>query len=347
MEMGIVGKRQTMVAEALLGPISAMLVQKGVRVIHGVDNGAVLRKTSQVLLSDSFSVTEIKKIRVGYPNVSIGLADPKARSRDDIAVLQAVDFAVTSSFEHRAMILKYGTPAVNVIWRPNLQNYSKAADPSPSSVTPTLFYHGNRVHLESFSKRGLRTLERLSKEVDFIFEAHYPMLREGRWSKPGWLKSTKVIEENWSSDVVWSRLSQSDIGVVPNLLTSKAIRPMLEVPLLGRRFLNKEALRRDDWLLRLKVTSNPGRIIPFGHFGIPVVADFFPSSALMIRHGVDGLLALNQEQWEENLRLLLTDKIARASLGNSLKNRIADNFHERHDAEKLLGFLHDRFQLSV
>lgn len=332
-----------MVSESLLGPILRNLRSKGLSVVGGTDVDSVLGASIRVILSDAFSIEDISNIRRRFPRVILGLADPKIRSRQDVSMLRAVDFAVTSSFEHSASALKYGTPTIDLIWRPDLPPPLTSQNLNLPHKTPTVFYHGNRVHLESFARLGLTALERLSEEFDFIFEAHYPMSREGRWSKPRWLKRTKLVEENWDKNRVWCRLSQSDVGIVPNLLSSSSMRPLLNAPLVGRRFLNKESLRRDDLLFRMKVTSNPGRIIPFGHFGIPVVADFFPSSAIMIRHGVDGLLALNQEQWFENLKLLISDSARRVSLGNSLRNRINENFNASDDVDRLVEFLRTHF----
>jgi len=52
-----------------------------------------------------------------------------------------------------------------------------------------------------------------------------------------------------------------------------------------------------DYLLRYKATSNPGRIFVFAQYGIPVIADMFPSALQIIEDGVNGFVCYSTEAW--------------------------------------------------
>ena len=58
----------------------------------------------------------------------------------------------------------------------------------------------------------------------------------------------------------------------------------------------------DDYIIRFKMPSNPGRMIVFWKLGIPVVADFLPSHFQFIKEGVNGLLASSSAGWYHSIR---------------------------------------------
>lgn len=303
---------------------------------HGSLEGIDLR-AFDVLISPRIRYRELAQMKRRFPGLVFVLADPKVQTRDQLASSVLADFCLVGSFEHEARVTMLGGTALRFHWRPNLDSF-RPVPPSEQSESKRvrLFYHGNRAHLESLSATALAAIDSLAKTHSIVLEAHYSKRRAGPWRVPRWVRNLEVEHWDWEEPTVWQRLALSDIGIVPAALPASPIRPVVERRTRLNAWMNPMALRRDDYLLRFKVTANPGRIIPFGHFAKPVVSDFFPSSAELLRDGVDGFLALNSEQWRRGLEKLILDKGLRQRMGESLKNRCESLSHVKNDASRLL-----------
>ena len=130
-------------------------------------------------------------------------------------------------------------------------------------------------------------------------------------------------------------LAGVDVGIVPNLLPIHDPRRAL------RRTASLEpslAYEPYDYLLRLKASSNPGRMYPFARLGIPVVADLTPSLAQFVLDGVSGFLAASPQGWLDALERLAEEPALRSSMAVELRTRL-DAAYDRQVAD-LLAFLH-------
>ena len=229
---------------------------------------------------------------------------------------------------------------------PQLPAASSAGRTRDAREPIKLLYHGNRVHLETFPETALAGLDDLAGDMPLELNLHYSISKIGRWRPAVKLKNLRLHHHEWDEPAVWNALRNSDIGLVPNLIPRERRWTMTNWAEYSRiRSLNKFGKRADDYQLRFKVTSNAGRIYPFGYYGVPVVADYYPSSASLIRDGLDGYLVLHPLQWADRVRALAEDSVKRASLGSNLRIRI----HEVMDPQKTMSAvtheLEQRFSL--
>lgn len=302
---------------------------------------------ANVLISRKISVGELSRIKRRHPTLVVVIADPKVLTRNEIEAVILADLCLVGSREHEAQIAKLGGRPVRFSWRPPLAGYPRYADASKNEGKKfRLFYHGNRAHLESLTRTALREIESLAKKYPLVLEAHYSKSQTGKWRVPPWVRNLEIEHCDWREPHVWQRLQSSDIGLVPNALPARTIFPLIQRRTRLNSWMNSMILRRDDYLLRFKATSNPGRILPFAYFGKPIVSDFFPSSAEIVRDGLDGFLPLNSKQWHTSLESLINDRKLRQRMGMSLKSRCEELFSVEEETAGLVGEivrLSDRF----
>lgn len=285
--------------------------------------GAYLKEVD-VLIATTLTLNVLRRIKSAYPNLITVVADPKLLTKQEIQLVKLADLSLVGSREHEAQVLKHGGSVATMYWRPQLGVLSEPQTAVKENAGKLrLFYHGSRAHLESFSRTSLHEIELLAAKYDIVLEAHYSKQKLGQWSPPRWVRNLEIQHWDWKEPIVWERLSASDIGVVPNLLPARTWTPLVQRRTRFNTWMNPMVMRRDDYLLRFKVTSNPGRLLPYAHFGKPVIADFFPSSADLVRDGIDGFVPLNNAQWRSGLETLITSESARRGMGLSFQKRFA------------------------
>jgi hypothetical protein len=132
----------------------------------------------------------------------------------------------------------------------------------------------------------------------------------------------------WSWENYYAKLATADIGITPNLLPvadKGATLRAAEVPGLN---VNYEPF---DFLARFKASSNAGRLYVFARLGIPVIADFTPSSVEIVRDGESGFLAGSALGWYEALSSLADDPGLRQRCAAGLRRRV-DALYDAHVA---------------
>jgi glycosyltransferase involved in cell wall biosynthesis len=117
-------------------------------------------------------------------------------------------------------------------------------------------------------------------------------------------------------------MSKGDIGIVPNLVPVKGLAKGLTTALSMK--MRKE--EDNDFLLRFKATSNAGRIFVFAQYGIPVVADMYPSVLQLIEDNVDGFICFSTEAWLSALRRLASSHALRTSIGAAMAEKFDKRF---------------------
>jgi hypothetical protein len=123
----------------------------------------------------------------------------------------------------------------------------------------------------------------------------------------------------WSVENYTKQLALCDIGIAPNnLIHKKSEKAEMKC---DREYNYSE----DDYSLRFKMPSNPGRIIVFGKLNIPVVADFYPSAIQCLSSGV-GLLANSSAGWEHCLERLITSSELRQTMGDKAQELVRGKF---------------------
>ena len=93
-------------------------------------------------------------------------------------------------------------------------------------------------------------------------------------------KNLKTRHIQWHENVYNEELSNVDVGIIP---TSMPLNTKSSRIVRVNSFFNDTD---DDYIIRFKMPSNPGRMIVFWKLGIPVVADFLPSHFQFIREGL-------------------------------------------------------------
>ena len=343
----IVTSTDTIVSQTLRTTLAKQFTDEGhsVKCVMGLP-AADYRAIPQVIVFDRLNARILAQSRKNWPNATIGIADPKIKTREDRIVAKRADFCLVGSLEHHAAVRFAGGFAIMMRWLPLLPQSAQRHSAQKTSQAITLAYHGNRTHLETFPKPALAGLEDLARQLPLELEVHYRISKVGLWKPPIKFRHFSVRHIEWREPNVWDGVRNSDIGLVPNLIPARSVTHNLNWPKnIGSSSFNRHSRRSDDYQLRFKVTSNGGRIYPFGHFGVPVVADFYPSSAELIRDGTDGLLVFHPLQWVENVQILANDALKRREMGQSLQRRVKEIMDPRANARSVVGSLTDRFGL--
>jgi hypothetical protein len=135
--------------------------------------------------------------------------------------------------------------------------------------------------------------------------------------------SVPVHHVQWKMGNYGKILSKVDIGIVPNLMPIRNIEKMKNKASLLKNFFNDS---EDDYLIRYKMPSNPGRIIVFGKLGVPVVTDFYPSALQTIQDGVNGRLVCSPGGWYAALKELIEKPDLRMVFAERLRQTIKEKY---------------------
>jgi glycosyltransferase involved in cell wall biosynthesis len=135
-----------------------------------------------------------------------------------------------------------------------------------------------------------------------------------------------------------------DIGIVPCFMPERIKPRWFKLP-LSKRFnrLNKSD---DDYLLRFKMPTNPGRIIVWGLLNVPVVSDFFPSAMQCIEDGKDGLLAYSEGGWYRALEKFIKNPLLRQTCADNLTNYIEHRYSFSMQNRKFEEFLESQLNIE-
>jgi len=200
-------------------------------------------------------------------------------------------------------------------------------------------YHGNKVHLTCM-RDTVCALDRLSEKYNIELWAIYNQKKLGKWRK-NVPKRCLVRHIQWTEDVYQKELSKCDIGIAP-----------AKVPINGAfgditsRFItsflfkyNWAAYYKSDYLIRFKHPTNPSRLYPFSRLRIPVVAEFVPSYAEMIRDDHSGFLVCGEEGWYHALEKLILDAELRNTMSRNLKMVIDENYSPDQTFKKFMNYI--------
>lgn len=255
----------------------------------------------------------IDEVRAVNPGAKIGVIDPRPSSGLDFT---DADFLIAHGPEMKDWYASTGLPTYIYppypLVGPGIRD--RAAD-SPLIIG----YHGNKVHLHEMYPRITSALEALSSRYRIELRVIYNIETLGRWTK-GLPDSSNIEIKHiqWAEDSYDSHLADVDIGLMPNFMAipdGRRVRKALGVS--EKLFLEDGS----DYLVRYKASSNPGRILLFAQYGIPVVADMFPSASQFIDDGQSGFLAHSSAGWYRALVSLAESPELRHSMGDRLKQK--------------------------
>jgi len=278
-----------------------------------------------VMTYDHEIIPEIKRIR---PDVKIGLIDPRSHKVAQNALL--CDFLIVDSVEMQDYWSLCRKPIFRYVEYPDIPMLKKT---HADKDTIIVGYHGNMIHLDCMQDSVTPALISLSKKYSIellVMTGGSSLDQTSKWVPSG----VKITHIPWSMENYTDHLSKCDIGIVPNNIihsTEHKRETSLE------RSYNYSL---DDFSLRFKMPSNPGRFVVFGKLGIPVVADFYPSALQYLREDTKtGFVACNPSGWERCLELLIVSSSLRQEMGDGLQSLVESNFNFYSQNQKLLEFL--------
>ena len=272
---------------------------------------------------------DIEAARRRNPRLRIALFDPKQSRAEWIEAARQADFLLVSSVEQRDVFYRLNRNIL--IWSmfPPMPAVEKVhVEKEPIVVG----YHGNRVHLECMRDTVRPALEELARRRPIEFWALYNVAELGRAELGVPDESlVRVRHIPWTPDLYpgsavspqfYTELAQVDVGIVPTELPVRGkVRALERIAYRERRFMYEPF----DHLIRLKASTNHGRLYPFARLGIPVVTDFAPSCSQFVRDGESGFVVSSPYGWLEALEALCDSA--------ELRNRLAAALRRTLDAE--------------
>jgi|GEM_PF-5135074 len=245
-------------------------------------------------------------------NLLCGVVEPRSSQKNDFS---NVDFVIANSLEAQDFFAGICQHSFLYYTYPTVPPKSGGRE----SKDLLLGYHGNKIHLESMIPRVTDAIRALHQEIPVRLYAMYNvtalgMSRTVRTEKLGF----PVVHIDYSHENYGRYIAHVDIGLVPQLIPTK--NSSLLRYLLGSA-TRKYNEKSDDFLIRYKETTNPGRHFVFFQYGIPVVSDMTPSACSVIDHRGTGYLACTTGGWFSALREMANSRVLRQAVGAASKNR--------------------------
>jgi hypothetical protein len=254
---------------------------------------------------------ELKKAKLLNPDLIIGLLDPRGSPVE--GYMEYIDFLVVDSIEMKDFFAKYNLPVHTYYEYANIPMITKTHKKKEKII---LGYHGNKVHLTAMFPEISSAIELLATKYNIEFWAMYNIECLGCWDV-GVPKDVKIKHIQWSMENYEQYLSQIDIGLTPACMP---IKKGARKKSIVSKFFNDN---QDDYIIKFKMPSNPGRIIIFAKLGIPVVADFLPSNIQFIKDEENGMLAYSTGGWYKAIEKLI--------LSHSLRQKLSDNMIDTYN----------------
>lgn len=267
-----------------------------------------------------------------YPDLKIGLIDARGSLVNEYRPF--TDFLVVDSIEMSDFFAGFGVPIFTYYEYPKVEKVYKE---HKQRTKITIGYHGNKVHLMGMYPNLTKALELLAERHNIELLATYNVKNLGKW-KFGVPKNMPVEHVQWHEGVYNQEFARVDIGIVP------AVMPIRDLPSVKRKAVVSREIFNDsddDYLIRFKMLSNPGRIAVFGQLGIPVVADFFPSAMQTICHGVNGFLAYSSAGWYRALDNLILNHELRQVVSSRMHDVVSERFDYDSQNTRFRRFLND------
>jgi hypothetical protein len=288
---------------------------------------------------------DIKNLKTIYPGAKYVLVDPKMNNKKQIINVRLSDLVVVSSIEQFEFANQFNKNVKIHYWYRYLENSSiKFLKINNNNDAIEILYHGNKIHLEAIGNTLKPALERLNRVHNIEFTAIYNINKLGKWTKSV-PKNVKINHVQWSEDNYLNVISNSDIGVIPNFIPESRLQISfyLNKLYLLIRFLRTMNINKNDYKLRFKHNSNPGRLYEFAITQTPVVAEATLSLAQEVEHGTSGYLVLSESGWYSALNSLILNQQLRRDFGEKLFTR----FGERHNIRNSLQIFESNLQELV
>ncbi len=269
-----------------------------------------------LFMAPDSKVDEAKKIN---PKIIAGVMDPKLTLKRQREEATRADFVLVSSLEQRDIFYAYNKNVVIYFMFPHVPPQEKIhVEKKNESIT--IGYHGNKLHLHCMTALS-DALDELSQKYNIEFRPVYNVKKLGQWklNRP---KKCKVVDVQWNEASFYNDLHACDIGVVPSMIPVPKYRGRIFTRTFASYLWNRVGYFRDDYILRFKYSTNPGRLYVFSQLGVPVVADFVPSHVQMVQDGVSGAIVYTKESWYVALEEMIVNAEKRNQYSKNLREFI-------------------------
>lgn len=267
-----------------------------------------------------------------FPHIKTGIIDPRGGWVD--SYLKFSDFLIVDSLEMYDFWSYSSLPIFTYVEYPDVGLNKKNHVKSDKII---IGYHGNKIHLESMYDRIIPAIEKLAFSHDIELWAMYNIEDLGEWAA-GLPKNVAVRNIQWSMDNYHNELTKVDIAINPCFTPINNDCNKTSI-FFNRKKKNRFNETSDDYVVRFKMSSNPGRIVVWGYLGVPVVSDFIPSAIQCIDHGYNGYLAYNSGGWYSSLLKLAEDHQLRQKFSDKMQKYVVDHFDFNVQNEKFINFL--------
>jgi|GEM_PF-5436959 len=281
---------------------------------------------------------EVRRAKAENSDLTVGVVHPSDNDRGLVAEIEAADFLICNTEVERDYYLKYNPNIVvthHAEYHPGvMKSYVDGPDSEPIEIA----YHGNKGHLETMKHRITPALDLLGKEYDVRFVAVYNVDSHGKWTTGVPNIDVEHVQHAEGPDMsrVHRRLSQCDIGIVPNYN---------EIPEQIKRLIKFYTSKwssdayHNDWLVRHKNTANAGRAFVFYQLGLPVVASPVPECARVVVPERTGYLAHETAGWVDALERLVRDRQRRREMGLRGRKLVEEQYTMSQSAAILLSYI--------
>lgn len=275
---------------------ASMYYKGGLQAIHNItcnDYDNYTNYDIALFMTYPRDLAELKRAKIENRNLITAIVDPRGSQIDPF--VEYTDFFIIDSIEMNDFFAKYRRPMYKYYEYPKIPLIPKKHTQKDRII---IGYHGNKAHLTAMYPEITSALEALGEKYDIELWAIYNIKNVGVWDI-GVPRNINVRHLQWSMSAYEEYLSKVDIGIVPSCMPVKERTRSKSV--VSKFFLDN----KDDYLIKFKMPSNPGRLIIFAQLGIPVVADFLPSNIQFIRDGENGFLAKTTGGWYRALEQLI------------------------------------------
>ncbi len=274
--------------------------------------------------------SRVRDAKKKNPNMLVGIFDPKVTTRHQRKESRAADFLIVSSIEQRDFFLKYNKNIFIYYMFPDVPASEKVHTNNGRVI---IGYHGNKQHLDGMADVSW-ALDEIAKSRDIELRAIYNIKKLGTW-RQNHPSVCPVTHVQWEEGKFLEDLKNCDIGIAPSALPT----PKLLARPFKSFFRNLVNYVKNDYVLRFKMSNNPGRLYVFSQLGLPVVTDFTPSACQMITDGKSGALVGTREGWRAALENLILDVEKRKEYSRNLRAYIAENYSVEKNFDAFMNFL--------
>lgn len=291
-----------------------------------------------LFMAPDSAVDKAKQIN---PKIVTGVMDPKLKTKFLRTQAQLADFVLVSSLEQKDILYAHNKNVVIYFMFPHVPPQQKQHEDKKGQPIK-IAYHGNKLHLHCMKSLS-RALDKLSEKYNLEFRPVYNIKKLGMWSlnRP---QKCPVVDVQWTENSFYSDLHACDIGVVPSMIPVPSLRSKIFTRTFLSFFLNRVGYSKDDYIVRFKYSTNPGRLYVFSQLGIPSIVDFVPSHVQMVQDGVSGSIVYSEESWYAALEELIVSHEKRNAYSQELRTFIDSHYSPDLNFQHLISFIQKLYE---